>query len=592
MIGSESTAGRWTLEDLIPNTDEASLEHAFAALEAAVVGVEDWKERLTPHLTQREFAALMENLERVAYAGQRLNGYAILWTSEQTSDERALTFRQRVDSAVADARNRTLFFDLWWKTLDPVNAERLMSTCGDVRYYLETLRRFAPFTLSEPEEKVINLKDVNGPQGMLTLYEMIANGFTYALTLDGETKSLTRTELMVYARDADPAKRKAAYDELYRVFIDQRRVLGQLFKYIAADWRQEHVNLRGMASPISARNLRNDLSDDAVDLLLASVRRNVGLFQRFFRMKARWLGMDALRRVDIYAPLESTKHEFPFPAGVELVLDTVRGFSPRLGELAERVMAQRHLDALPRRGKDTGAFCFGVLPDVTPWVLVNYNNRADDVATLGHELGHAMHSMMAGEHSVLTFHSALPMAETASNFVEVLLLHRMLDENPDPAFRRYLLAKFIDDSYVSVVRQAFFVLYEQKAYEMIQGRGATIDELAACYMGTLEEQFGESVKLSEAFRWEWLTIPHLYATPFYCYAYAFGMLLVLALYQQYVADPDGFRPRYLKILAYGGSKPPLEILDEAGFDVRDAGFWQGGFDILRGMIDELEALQD
>jgi len=582
--------GRWTLDDLIAARTGPEMERAFDDVEAAVAALESKREDLTPSIAEAAFVEILRLVEKVAYVSQKLYGYSALQFTEQTGDQDALALRGRVDKALAGAQNRALFFDLWWKTLDEENALRLLAVGGDVTYYLETLRKFAPYTLTEPEEKVINVKNVNGVEGLVTLYEMITNAFTYDVEIDGETKRLTRSEVMVYARDASPVRREAAYRALLGVYEARSGELSQIYKYVAGDWHAENVGLRGISSPISVRNLANDIPDEAVDLLLDTCRENVELYQRFFRLKAGWLGLPKLRRFDIYAPLDEAAVEYPFVEGVDLVLQCLRGFSPEVASLAERVLAEGHLDSSPRPGKDTGAFCYGVVPDKTPWVLVNYNDRADDVATLAHELGHAVHAMMAADHSILTVHSSLPLAETASNFAEMLLLEAMLERNPDPVFRRTLLAKYVDDSYAMVLRQAFFVLFEREAHRMISEEEATADQLSAAYMENLREQFGDSLELADEFKSEWVSIPHIYATPFYCYAYTFGLLLVLGLFQRYKVEGEAFVPNYLKILAYGGSKAPSAILEEAGIDIRTREFWQGGFDVLAGMIDELEAL--
>lgn len=582
-------AGRWSLEDLIAAPSGPPMEGAFDELERAVADVEAAGRGLDAGMPVDRFAEWLTCVERAAYEAQRLRGYAALWFSEQANLPDALALRQRVDGALAAARNRQLPYEHWWQRLEPSAAERLLAASGDCRYYLETLRRFAPYTLSDAEERVINLKDVHGVRGIATVYEMLTHGLSFDLSIDGEAKTLTRAELMAYARSPKPEHREAAYEALFRVHVERKDVLAQLYRYIVGDWTSENVTLRGMASPISARNLRNDLPDDIVDAILRTCRENASLYQRFFRLKASWLGVERLRRVDVYAPLEGIDRNVPFEEGAQWVLESLSGFSPQLAELAERVLAERHLDAIPRPGKDTGAFCYGVVPDKTPWVSVNYAGRVDHVATLGHELGHAVHAMTASGHSPLTFRSSLPLAETASNFVEILLLYRMLDDAADPEMRRYLLAKFVDDSYASILRQAYFVLFEREAHRLIHQENATGERLSETYFAQLQEQFGDSVELSDAFRWEWISIPHIYATPFYCYAYTFGLLLVLSLYRRYRVEGDAFVPRYLRILSYGGSKAPIEILDEAGFDVRSASFWQGGFDGIAEMIDELEA---
>jgi oligoendopeptidase F len=454
---------------------------------------------------------------------------------------------------------------------------------------LDSLRRFKPHTLSEAEEQIINLKDLNGVRALTTLYDMITNAFSFKVEIDGEVKDLTRSELTVYARDPRPEVRAAVYQELYRVFSDQGVVLGQIYQHVVRDWAGENLSLRQFDSPISVRNLHNDIPDPVVDTLLEVCRENAALFQRYFELKAGWLGLDKLRRYDIYAPLSASDKTFDFDEAVDMVLDSLGDFAPVLAEQARRVFADNHLDSEIRPRKDSGAFCASVLPGLTPWVLVNYNGKAADVATLAHELGHAVHALMAAEHSPLTFHSSLPMAETASGFAEMLLLDRLLAEERDPALRRDILARSVDDVYATAMRQAYFVLFEREAHALIE-EGVTTEELSKRYLANLEEQFGDAVELSDEFRWEWVSIPHIYQVPFYCYAYSFGQLLVLALYRQFQAEGESFVPKYLKILAYGGSTSPADILEEAGVDMTSAEFWQGGFDVIADMIEELEAL--
>ena len=580
---------RWSLDDLLPGTEGPTLDPILDELEAKVAQLEASREQLSPDMTEDEFERLLSLVEEIIAIANRLQAYGYLWYAEDTQDEDALAFRGRMDRLLTEAQNRILFFTLWWKGLDDGPAERLLAVSGDNRYYLESLRRFKPHTLSEPEEQIINLKDVNGVQGLVTVYEMITNAFTYELEVDGELKELNRSGLMVYARDPRPEVRAAAYQELYRVYGEERGVLGQIYQYVVRDWASENLQLRKYSSPISTRNLANDLPDTVVDTLLAVCRENAAIFQRYFQLKAGWLGLDKLRRYDIYAPLSASDKRYDYGDAVAMVLESMRGFSPVLAGHAQRVFVDNHIDAEIRPRKDTGAFCYGPLPGLTPWVLVNYTGQVSEVATMAHELGHAIHALMAAEHSPLTFHSSLPLAETASVFSEMLLLERLLAEESDPAVRRDLLARFVDDAYATVMRQAYFVLFEREAHDLVR-EGQTTGFLAQRYYENLQDQFGDTLDLSDEFRWEWLSIPHIYGTPFYCYAYSFGQLLVLALYRQYQEEGEAFVPKYLKILSYGGSEAPAEILAEANIDVTSAEFWQGGFDVIGDMIAELEAL--
>jgi oligoendopeptidase F len=389
-----------------------------------------------------------------------------------------------------------------------------------------------------------------------------------------------------YFFNASADIRRAAYQELYRVYTDNSTILAQIYSHRVRDWHAEGMELRGYASPIAARNLGNDLPDGVVDTLLSVCRENAAIFQRYFHLKAGWLGLGKLRRYDIYAPLAESDKQYEFAQAMEMVMESFQEFSPQVAGLAMRVFDENHLDSQARPGKRGGAFCYAALPGLTPWVLVNYDGKPRDVATLAHELGHAVHAMLAADHSVTTFHASLPLAETASVFAEMQLTQRLLKQEQDPAVRRDLLAHAIDDAYVTVIRQAYFTIFEREAHRMIV-EGKSFEEVAAAYMSNLVEQFGDSVELADEFKWEWISIPHIYNDPFYTYAYCFGQLLVLALYQQYRLEGTAFIPRYLKILSSGGSEAPAKILREAGLEIDTAAFWQGGFDVLEDMITEL-----
>jgi oligoendopeptidase F len=433
------------------------------------------------------------------------------------------------------------------------------------------------------------LKDLHGSQALVKIYEIITNGFTFNLEVDGELKTLTRDGLARYYHHPLAEVRAATYAELYRVYGQNKTALAQIYSSLVSDWKVEAIELRGYSSPIAVRNLGNDLPDAAVDTLLKVCRKNSRLFQRYFKLKARLLGMERLRRYDIYAPIASSEKSIRLESAIPLILDSFQRFSPQVARAALQVIDQHHLDAKPRPGKRAGAFSYSVTPKLTPWVLVNYSGRLRDVTTLAHELGHSVHTILAGENSILTFHAPLPLAETASVFAEMLVTDRLLQAETDPAVQRDLLVTILDNAYATVQRQAFISIFEKDAHQRIAA-GCTSEELAQQYMQGLSEQFGEAVALSDEFAWEWITIPHIYTSPFYTYAYSFGQLLVLALYRQYLSDGETFTPRYLQLLSYGGSAEPCTILAEAGLDIAAADFWQGGFDVLQSKLERLEGL--
>lgn len=579
----------WSLKDLFAGVDDPALEKAFKTLEKEVKVLESQRPIFTTEIAEDEFLAFIKKLESVQRRVNRLGGYAQLLFAQDTQNQAVQTLMARVDQFGAELSNRLLFFNLWWKDLPRETAEKLLKVAGDYTYWLEQIRLFKPYTLTEAEEKILNIKNVTGFNALNTLYDSITNRYTFDLKGVRGAKGITRGELMVYVRESDPDVRARAYQELYRVYTKDAPILGQMYQTLVRDWANENVSLRKYKTPIATRNLVNDIPDKVVDTLLEVSRGNNAIFQRFFQLKARWIKMYKLRRYDIYAPVAKSDKKYSFAQSTSVVFDAFRQFDPQFEQLAERVFREDHLDGEVRKGKMGGAFCATIEPSLTPWVLLNYQGRSDDVATMAHELGHAIHAMMAEHHTLFTQHACLPLAETASTFGEMLLVDKLLKEETDESVRRDLLFRQMDDSYATIQRQVYFALFEKQAHGMVM-QNASVDDLAAAYLDNLKEQFGDSIELNEEFKWEWVAIPHIYNVPFYVYAYAFGQLLVLSLYREYKLQGEAFKPRFRRILSTGGSEAPVKLLKHAGVDISKASFWQGGFDVLDDLVKQLESI--
>jgi oligoendopeptidase F len=577
---------RWSLKELFPSSDGPEMLRAFQELDRRIATLEKKRRLLTPRISPAAFLAILTEIEDVRALARRVASYAELWFSENTQSPAATTFYGNTEQRLAELENRILFFSIWWKDLPKAPAARLLAKSGPYRYFLEQVRRFRPHTLAEGEEKVVNLKNATGAQALVNLYNSITNRYQFDLEVDGKKQSLTRGELSVYYRSAKPELREAAYRSLHEVYGRDGAILGQIYSALVRDWRSENVKLRKFSTPIAARNLANDLPDKVVRLLLDICQSNTAVFHHYFALKARTLGLPRLRRYDIYAPVASSEKKYEFPQAWQLVRESLSRFDPAFAELAGKVLQGNHLDAEVRPGKRDGAFCLSALPSLTPWVLTNFQHRVYDIATLAHELGHAVHSLLASHNPLFTFEPSLPLAETASTFSEMLLVDSMLKEETDGSVRRDLLFRQMDDSYATIGRQAFFALFEVEAHDRIS-QGASVEDLCKAYYANLEKQFGDAVELSEEFRWEWAAIPHIFEMPFYVYAYAFGQLLVLALFHQYKTEGASFVPRFRRILSAGGSASPARILSRAGIRIDNADFWQGGFDLLAQNLEQL-----
>jgi len=577
---------RWDLAHLVKDPSK-EIDSTLSRLETVVSQIEAARPTLAPSISSQNLQTLLGLSETFAQGSSKLGAYAYLRFSENTKDAEARSLKTRLEERLTALSNRLLFFDLWWQSVDDDNAARLMAGAGDFRYHLETIRRFKPHTLSEPEEKIVHLKNVTGRSAVHTLYDVVTNGLAFTLTVDGKKKTVNREGLMAYVRSQKASVRQAAYQELHRVFATQQDLLGEIYKTLVNDWKSENLGLRQFSSPIATRNLGNDVPDRAVDVLLTSCAKNADIFQTYFSLKAKICKIKPMNRYHIYAPHRTESKKYRYADAVAMVLDAYRGFSPQLAELAEQVFRDKHIDGPTKPGKLSGAYCYSVVPGMTPYVMLNYTGEARDIATMAHELGHAVHGMMAKDHSIFTFHSTLPLAETASVFGERILSDALMSQERNKAVQQGLLLSQLDDIYATVLRQAYFVRFEKLAHQMIAD-GATGDQLAKTYLQELRQQFGKAVKVPEEFQWEWLTIPHIFASPFYCYAYSFGNLLVLALYRMYKEQGPAFVPKYMDLLSTGGSDAPQAILTKVGVDMTSEAFWQSGFDTIREMVEQLE----
>lgn len=568
----------WNLDHIYSFDDTDKL---FSELRSKVGEFENLRPELDS-FSPEQFMAALKRKEGIVVLMNKLAGRAELWLSENTSDPARTAHRQRVNDVVTECENRIVFFDLWFIGLPDEKAQELIDASGKYHYVLEKKRAFKPFSLKEREEQIINFKDISGSDALTKLYDMITNRFRF----EWEGKLISQEELRPFFMSPGREERKRAYELCHSKYGENQEVLAELYIDRVNDWRNENMRVRGFSSPISVRNLGNDIPDAAVDALLNVIRKNVGLFQEYFSLKKKVLGLKD--RFDLYAPYSSKVKEYPYDASKELVLDTYQKFDSKAHDLAKKIFDDQHVHSDIVENKRSGAFCFTVLKDVTPYIMLNHVNRLNDVFTMMHEFGHGIHGLLGRDQTQFTFHSALPMAETASVFGEMLLAQRLLRESGDEE-KIAVLMKLLDGQYATIVRQAYFIMFEIAAHERI-AEGATVHELNRLYLDNLKEQFGDVLPPSDVFQHEWKYIPHIYHTPFYCYAYAFGNLLVLALYKMYEEQGQDFVPKYMKILGYGGSESPAKILQEVGIDITKEEFWQQGFDIIKEEVEELRKL--
>ena len=583
--------GTWNLKGLVANPKSPAFEKQIQLVERKAKQFEKIKSKLNSKISSKKFLEILHELEELDEKMSINGGYASLTYSEDTQSDEATSLLTRMTKLGSEISNRTLFFDLWWKRgIDEKNAKRLIKDSGELSGYLKYKRLVAKYSLSEPEERIINTLDVTGSTALIKLYDKITNAFEYVVKIEGKKRKLTREQLSTYVRSTKSKTREIAYKELLSKFSKNKGVLGEIYQNVVLNWKDEGIEIRGFASPISIRNIANDVDDKTINSLLTVCKKNAPIFQNFFIQKAKMLGLKKLRRYDLYTPATSKIKEknYPYDKSVKLVFESLEKFSPKLSTLAKKVFIEKHVDSSIRQGKRDGAFCSTLAPKITPYVLVNFAGKSKDVFTVAHELGHAVHSMAASDKSILVSDAPLPLAETASTFSE-LLLYDNLSDKISADEKKIMLSEKIDDLYATIMRQSFFTLFEIEVHKQI-AQSTTVEEISKTYSHNLKEQFGNSVDTSDDFALEWSGIPHFFHTPFYCYAYSFGNLLALSLFQRYKKEDQDFVPSYINILSAGGSKKPELLLNEYGIDISSSRFWQDGFDYVHDQVKQLSAL--
>ncbi len=588
---SKYSLGGWNLSELAQDPKSPEFQKQIQDLERQAKKFEKTKTKLDSKIPSRQFMGILRQIESISENMNKIGGYASLLYASDTQSDEATSLMTRMSKLGSEISNKILFFDLWWKTqIDDNNAKRLMANTGEITQYLLHKRLFAKYALSEPEERIINTLDVTGVSALVKLYDKITNAFEYKMKIGKKSKTMTREELTNYVRSTSPKIRETAYKTILDKYSENKGVVGEIYQNIVLNWRDEGIEIRGHKSPISMRNIANDIDDKTIDSLLLMCKKNSNVFQKFFVQKATMLKMKKLRRYDLYAPAAANIKEksYSYDKSVKLVFDSFAAFSDTLEEYARKIFQENHIDSAIRPGKRDGAFCSTLTPKITPFVLVNFTGKSRDLFTLAHELGHAVHSQAAQDRSILVQDAPLPLAETASTFSELLLYDHLSDKISDNE-KKIMLSEKIDDLYATILRQSFFTIFEVDAHKQISA-GTTVDELSQTYLQNLSAQFGNSVDISEDFGAEWSCIPHFYHTPFYCYAYSFGNLLALSLFQRYKKEGKDFVPAYIDILAAGGSKKPEKLLSEYGFDIRSPKFWQEGFDYVQDRVKALSTL--
>jgi oligoendopeptidase F len=581
----------WDLSHLYDGPDAPTLK---ADLDNADRRAKAFAERYEGKLAGLDggvFAVAIQEYEAFSEILHRAMSYGQLLFAVNTSDAEVGRFYQTLNERITQISTQTLFFTLEINRLDDKTLEDKLTDPRAARYrpWLREVRQFRPHQLSDDMEKLLHEKSVTGRAAWVRLFEETFSDMRF--DVEGVGNALTQSQVLNLMSDRDGAKRKAAAMAFGAKLGANIRLLALITNTLAKD-KEIEDRWRHYERPVSERNLANQVEDEVVDALTASVRGAYGdLSHRYYALKAKWFGVEALNYWDRNAPLPDDNSKlFSWSDARELVLDAYGAFTPQMAAVAGRFFNEGWIDAAPREGKDSGAFSHPVTPSAHPYILMNFHGKARDVMTLAHELGHGVHQVLAADQGALMADTPLTTAETASVFGEMLTFRKMVDRETDPKKRRILLAGKVEDMLNTVVRQVAFHEFERRVHDERRAGELSSDRLGEIWMDIQGESLGPAIRLDDNYRHFWAYIPHFVHTPFYVYAYAFGDCLVNSLYGVFSGGHPGFQEKYLEMLKAGGTKRHKELLAPFGLDAADPEFWNRGLAVIRGFIDELEAM--
>lgn len=578
----------WNLDDLYASVDDPLLAaHRKDVLADAELFAERYKGKIAG-LSPAEYRSLLENYEAILDKSGRIGSYAYLLWSTNTENAAYGKLMQEANELGSELTQKLVFFDLEWLKFPEDKAREFIESeeLSPYRHYLEASRRYKPYMLDEKQEQVLSAKSVTGKQAWIRYFDETLGAARFSL--DGA--ELTEQEVLSKLHEPDRDLRIRASKSLTEGFRGMKRTLTFVFNTLLAD-KSTNDNLRGYPSWISSRNLSNEIEDTTVDTLVGAVTGRYETVQRYYRLKTRLLGLDGMKEYDRYAPLLKTETSVKWDQARDMVLTSYGEFHPEMGSVASLFFEKNWIDAAIRPGKRGGAYSASTVPSVHPYVFMNYDGRIRDVQTLAHELGHGVHQYLSRGQGVLQSDTPLTTAETASVFGEMLVFRNLLKTLEDPRERLALLLGKIDDTIATVFRQVAMNRFEHAIHTARRTEGElTTDRFSTIWRETQTSLYGDSVELTSDYDIWWCYIPHFLHSPGYVYAYAFGELLVLALYEIYSQSGNGFAGRYMDMLRAGGSDWPSNLIGTFNLDIDSPDFWNKGLDAIDQMVSQAEQL--
>ncbi|MDZ7717310.1 MAG: M3 family oligoendopeptidase [Balneolaceae bacterium] len=578
----------WDLSDLYDSPSDTALT---ADTEKVIKKAEKFNATYrgkVRELGAEEFAEMLQEYEEIIQILGKIGSYSHLIWSTNTEDPKLGKLLQQANELSSEVSQKLVFSDVEWLKIDDEKANKLIQSdeLKKWKHYLEVSRLYKEHTLSEEAEKVMSAKSVTGRAAWNRYFDETLGAARFELDDD----TLTEQEVLSKLHEPDRELRKKAHASLTETFQDHSRTLTFIFNTILAD-KYTNDKLRNYDSWITSRNLSNQTDRETVNALVTAVTDNYSLAQRYYKLKRKLLGVEEMFDYDRYAPITKSTKKVQWNEAKDMVLEAYGDFHPEMSSIAGEFFEKNWIDAAIKTGKRGGAYSASTVTSVHPYVFMNFDGKLRDVQTLAHELGHGVHQYLSRKQGELQSSTPLTTAETASVFGEMLVFNKLMNRLDDPAEKLALLVSKIDDTIATVFRQISMNRFEDKIHTARREQGElSKEQFSEFWIESQKDLYGDSVTLTDDYNIWWCYIPHFLHTPGYVYAYAFGELLVLALYDSYKSQKNGFSDRYLSLLEAGGSDWPHNLVSTMGLDIKDKNFWSRGLDIFEEMVKDAEEL--
>jgi oligoendopeptidase F len=582
----------WNFEGLYNSLDDPRLKGDMqAAYDRAKAFEAKYRPLLNPGMTPAQLRAALDELEAIARDIRKPTTYAFLRFAQNSLSKEAGAAKQMAAEYDVKVNGPLIFVELAWNAMDDATAKRLMDApeVAKYRHLLHAKRLMKPHQLSEPEEKLMDALSLSGKVAFIRLFDETMGKTQVSVKMEGKVQKMPMDGAIALLYDPDRSKRKAAHKGITEALATNRDLLTFIFNTLV----QHHATIdefRRFPHPAKARNLANEVDDETVESLKAAVAKNIAVVERYYKLKGRILGLRKQKDYDRYAPVTQEVDVCDYGQGKAMTLAAYTAFNPDFGRIAQEFFDKGWIDADPRQGKEGGAFSGSTSSDHHPYILLNYTDTVGDAMTMAHEMGHGIHQYLARKQGDLQMDTSLCMAETASIMGEMMLFTSLVEKEQDPKKRLNLLTGKIESIFASVVRQIMMNRFETRLHTARREKGElTAEQINEIWLDENRWMFGKSVDMTDEYGSWWSYVLHFVHYPFYTYAYAFGELMVLSLYEEYRKQGKAFVPRYVEMLSAGGSEYPKDLMAKMGLDITRPEFWQNGMDLIARMVDQAEA---